>query len=103
MVSRDLLPMARGCAGPRVTGKPLELAVDDVPPTASGRSNSAKQVMTGSTGEINSTPHAVDHHDGSPRTPGARSGAAPHRPVSSPDLSSPSRRAAQAVCRRELP
>jgi hypothetical protein len=30
MVSRDLVPMARGCAGPRGTGKPLQIAVDDV-------------------------------------------------------------------------
>jgi hypothetical protein len=35
--------------------------------------------------------------------PEVRHGAAPDRPVNSPDLSSPSRRAAQAVCRRELP
>ena len=30
MVSRDLVPIARGCAGARSTGKPLQIAVDDV-------------------------------------------------------------------------
>ena len=33
-------PCERGCAGPRWTGKPLQIAVDDVPPTGSGRSSS---------------------------------------------------------------
>ena len=33
IVSRDLVPMARGCAGPRTAGKPLQIAVDGVPPT----------------------------------------------------------------------
>src|ERR1700716_718454 len=33
MVSRDLLPMARGCARPRWTGKPLQIVVDGVPGT----------------------------------------------------------------------
>jgi hypothetical protein len=33
MVSRDLVPMARECAGPRKKGKPLQLAVDSVPGT----------------------------------------------------------------------
>ena len=30
MVSRDLLPMARGCARRQRTGKPLQIAVNDV-------------------------------------------------------------------------
>ena len=33
-------PWTRGCAGPRWTGKPLQIAVDGVPPTGSGRSSS---------------------------------------------------------------
>ena len=37
MVSRDLVPMERGCARPRGTGKPLQIAVDDVPDTMEAR------------------------------------------------------------------
>jgi hypothetical protein len=29
----------RGCAAPRWTGKPLQIAVEDVPPTGCGRSS----------------------------------------------------------------
>ena len=36
MISRDLVPMARECAGPRGTGKPLQIAVDSVPGTTEG-------------------------------------------------------------------
>jgi hypothetical protein len=40
MVSRDLVPMRERIAGPRKTGKSLQIAVDSVPPTGSGRSSS---------------------------------------------------------------
>jgi hypothetical protein len=47
MVSRDLVPMRERIAGPRGTGKPLQIAVDGVPGTTGGDADQCRDLSVG--------------------------------------------------------
>ena len=49
MVSRDLVPMRERIAGPRGTGKPLQIAVDGVPGTTEATETIRPTPVSGAT------------------------------------------------------